>query len=77
MTRLLEVSMRLTRRHSGCDDGTCPAIYDTDDPALLAVQGATLVDPDARVDLGAIPAHEAVVVLPRALLESYLRSGHD
>jgi hypothetical protein len=66
--------MRLTRKTGDCDDGTCPAIWDTDDPELIAVQGAALTDPDARADLGQIPAHEQVVLLPRALLEKYGRN---
>jgi hypothetical protein len=67
--------MRLTRKHGDCDDGTCPAIWDTDDPQLVAVQGAILTDPQARADLGEIPAHEQVVLLPRKILDSYARSG--
>jgi hypothetical protein len=63
--------MRLTRRSAGCDDGQCPAIWDTDDPQLVAVQGAILTDPEARADLGPVPAHEQVVLLPRDLVESY------
>jgi len=61
--------MRLTRKYGdGCNDGTCPAIYDTDDPELVAVQGSTLIDREALADLGPIPGHEQVVLLPRALL---------
>lgn len=67
--------MRLTRKHGDCDDGTCPAIWDTDEPQLVAVQGAILTDPQARADLGEIPAHEQVVLLPRKILDSYARSG--
>jgi hypothetical protein len=65
--------MQFTRKHSDCNDGTCPAIWDTDDPALIGVQGSILTDPQARADLGPVPAHEQVVLLPRNLLESYLR----
>jgi hypothetical protein len=65
--------MRITGTHRRCSDGTCPAIHDTDDPALVAVQGSALRDPQARADLGWIPACEEVVVLPRSLLESYAR----
>jgi hypothetical protein len=35
------------------------------------VQGAILTDPEARADLGPVPAHEQVVLLPRHLFESY------
>jgi hypothetical protein len=65
--------MRLTRKHGNCDDATCPAIWDTDDPQFVAVQGTILTDPAARADLGQVPAHEQVVLLPRAILESYRR----
>ena len=65
--------MRLTKKHGDCDDATCPAIWDTDDPQLVAVQGPALTDPEARADLGQVPAHEQVVLLPRAILESYRR----
>jgi hypothetical protein len=69
--------MRVTSTHGGggggCSDGTCPAIYDLDDPQLVAVQGATLTDRQALDDIGEIPAHETVVVLPRSLIESYAR----
>lgn len=67
--------MRLTRKSGGCDDGTCPAIWDTDDPQVVAVQGAILTDPAARADLGTVPVHEQVVLLPRAILEGYRGSG--
>jgi hypothetical protein len=67
--------MRLTRKLSGCDDGTCPAVWDTDDPELVGVQGAVLADAAALADLGPIPAHEQVVLIPRAILDGYRRSG--
>ena len=65
--------MRLTRKHDdpGCHDATCPAIWDTDDPQLIGVQGSTLTDPQALTDLGQIPGHEQVVLIPRRLLESW------
>ena len=71
----LEAAMRLTRKLSGCDDGTCPAIWDTDDPQLVAVQGAILTDPQALRRPGQVPAHEQVVLLPRAILDGYRGSG--
>jgi len=48
-------------------------VHDTDDPALIAVQGSALRDPQAWAGLGDTPAHEEVVVLPWSLLESYAR----
>jgi hypothetical protein len=65
--------MRVIRAHGDCSDGTCPTIYDLDDPQLVAVQGATVTDPQALDGLGEIPAHETVVMLPRSLIESYAR----
>jgi hypothetical protein len=67
--------MRITRRHGGCSDGTCPAIYDTDDPEVVAVQGATLTDAAALRDIGTVPGHEGVVLLPRRIFESYGKEG--
>ena len=51
----------------------CPAVYDTDDPEMVGVQGAILTDAQALSDIGEIPAHESVVLLPRGLFESYVR----
>ena len=65
--------MRITRKHGECSDGTCPAVYDTDDPEMVGVQGAILTDVHALGDIGEIPAHESVVLLPRSLFESYVR----
>jgi hypothetical protein len=66
--------MQFTRRHGVCNDGTCPAIWDTDDPELVGVQGAVtaLCPPGA-----AVPPHEQVVLIPRELLDSYLKERHD
>lgn len=65
--------MRITASYGDCSDGTCPAIHDTDDPELVAFQGSTLTDPQALADIGDVPAHEGVVLLPRALVEGYMR----
>lgn len=65
--------MRITRRYSGCADGPCPAIMETDDPDVIAFQGATLTDPAALADIAEIPAHEGVVLLPRSLVDDWLR----
>jgi hypothetical protein len=69
----MEVTVHFTRKYGTCNDGTCPAILDTDDPAVVGVQGAIVTDPQALADLGSIPSHEQVVLLPRSLLESYLK----
>ena len=65
--------MHFTRIHRDCNDGTCPAILDTDDPALIGVQGTTLTDPQALADLGSIPSHEQVILIPRSLLAAYFK----
>lgn len=61
--------MRLTRKLAGgCDNGPCPAVYETDDPSVLAVQGAKLtVDADLGGH-GPVPGHETVVLVPRQML---------
>jgi hypothetical protein len=65
--------MRITATHRRCSDGTCPAVHDTGDPALITAQGSALTGPEARADLGDIPAQEEVAVPARSLLESYAR----
>lgn len=67
--------MRLTRKFSDCRDDHCPAIRDTSDPDLVAIQGTILADAEALADLGAIPDHENVVLIPRSLLAAYQASG--
>jgi hypothetical protein len=63
--------MRLTRKLAGCDDGTCPAVWDTDDPGLVAIRGATLTDAEALADAGPGASHEQVILVPWSILESY------
>jgi hypothetical protein len=63
--------MHITGTHRGCADGTCPAVHDTDYPGILAIQGTTLTDADALADVGEVPGHETVVLLPRSLFDSY------
>lgn len=60
---------RVTGRHSDCHDSACPAVWETDDPATVAIQGARMAGP--LDGLGEVPGHEDVVLIPRALLESY------
>ncbi len=69
-----EDSMHITARHSGCSDATCPAIFDTDDPGTVGVQGTILTDAQALREIGDVPPHETVVLVPRSLFESYRRS---
>jgi hypothetical protein len=62
---------RLTVKLAGCNDSTCPAIYATEDPGLIAVQGTALTDPAVLSDAGEIPSHERLVLIPRSLLDQY------
>jgi hypothetical protein len=64
--------MHITAKYgNGCSDATCPAIYDTDDPEMVGVQGTILTDPQALHEIGQVPPHETVVLLPRKLFEDY------
>ena len=61
---------RITRKISNCEDRTCPALWETDDPQMTGIQGAL----PAGDDLGAageIPAHEGIVFVPTALLRDW------
>ncbi|MPZ65719.1 MAG: hypothetical protein GEU83_09470 [Pseudonocardiaceae bacterium] len=59
----------LTLRAGTCHEGPCPNVFDyTPQPGLVAVQGTRLADPDALAQLRNMPDHEAVVLVPRALL---------
>ncbi|GAA1840042.1 hypothetical protein [Actinomadura bangladeshensis] len=53
---------------SGCGNGPCPAVYETENKTIV-VQGF-VVDPD-RVDLS-LPPGEAAVEIPRYILERAL-----
>ena len=62
--------MQLTRKLAGgCDNGPCPAVYETDDPSVLAVQGARLAGDADLSTAGVIPDHETLVLVPREMLE--------
>ncbi len=65
--------MQFTRKHSGCNDGTCPAIWDTDDPDLIGVQGAAPHSASRWPPGVQVPPHEQVVLVPRDLLETYVK----
>ena len=57
--------MELTRKLAGdCDDATCPAVWETSDPATVAIQGQHLAEPGVSLGEG-----ETVVLIPSALLE--------
>jgi hypothetical protein len=61
--------MRLTRKlEGGCNDVTCPAVWETDDPETIAVQGTLITDEEIIAGAGRVPGHEALVLVPRDLL---------
>jgi hypothetical protein len=64
--------MRLTQVRGGCDDGTCPAVFETD-RGTYVVQGSIVTDAEALSSVS-VPAHEMLVEVPRELLGS-LRVG--
>lgn len=62
--------LQRTRKVAGaCDDGPCPAIHETSQPPLMAVQGYIPSTEDA-VAMG-LPEGEAVVLVPQSLLDDY------
>lgn len=61
--------MRLTRL-SGCNEGTCPAIYATD-RGTFVVQGAVVTDAEACAD-ASVPAGETLVEVPASLLLDFV-----
>jgi hypothetical protein len=67
-----EFGMRQLRWRAGCENGTCPNIYDTAGEQV-AVQGTWVTDPATLAQIPNLPADEAVVLIPRALLLQYAR----
>ena len=61
---------RITRKISDCEDRTCPALWETDDPELTGIQGALPAGDDLQA-AGEIPAHEEIVFVPTALLRAW------
>jgi hypothetical protein len=66
---LMENEVHLTRKLKGCEDRHCPAVWETSDPEMVAVQGARMA-PGSVTAAGDVPAHEDFVVIPRAILAS-------
>jgi hypothetical protein len=47
--------VHITATHRGCSDGTCPAVHDTDDPALATLaRDFWLFDADAARPFAAL-----------------------
>jgi hypothetical protein len=74
-----EASMKLFHRAGSCDNGPCPNVFDTDAPGepLCGVQGERLTDPQALGQLSKMPANDAVVLVPRAVILEYARRYRD
>ena len=66
----------LTRKISGggCQGDHCPAVWETSDPSVLAVQGS-LPEAASLDAAGQVPAGEGVVLIPAALLREPGISG--
>jgi len=66
---VVSMLQRTRKVAGGCDDGPCPAIHETNQPPTIAVQGYIPTPEEvAAMDL---PAGEAVILVPRSLLEDY------
>jgi hypothetical protein len=55
---------QITRKLAGCQGKNCPAVWETDDPAYLAVQGTVTGAPS-------VPGGESVVLVPASLLRDW------
>jgi hypothetical protein len=62
--------MRLRFLGTTSEQGTCPAVYETD-RGTLAVQGKLVVDPEALGDCVNVAADEVVVEIPKELLRFF------
>ena len=61
-----------TKTSGGCAGKNCPAIWETDTPGLIAVQG--MLAPAASLEAaGEMPADESVVFVPASLLSDWPR----
>ena len=69
--RLMEEPVaRITRKIIDCEDRTCPAVWETDDPELTGIQGILPAGDDLRA-AGEIPADEGILFIPTALLRAW------
>ena len=62
--------MRLRFVGSNSEQGTCPAVYETD-RGTLAVQGRLICDPEALADCVHRGSDEVVVEIPYELLQHF------
>lgn len=59
--------MKLTKISDGCENKSCPAVYETD-RGTFVVQGYVISDPQALKQLG-LPVGESAVEVPAGLLK--------
>ncbi|HEX4816715.1 MAG TPA: hypothetical protein VFV66_28570 [Nonomuraea sp.] len=59
--------MRLRFLGSNSEQGTCPAVYETD-RGTIAVQGKLVTDPDALGDAVNLASDEVIIEIPKDLL---------
>ncbi len=62
--------MRLRFLGTNSEQGTCPAVYETD-RGTFAVQGTLVVDPEALADCVNRGSDEVVVEIPRELVRFF------
>lgn len=62
--------MRLRFLGANSEQGTCPAIYETD-RGTFAVQGTLIVDPEALADCVNRDSGEVVVEIPKELVRFF------
>jgi hypothetical protein len=64
--------MRLRFKGTNSEQGTCPAVYETDH-GTFAVQGRLIVDPEALADCVNRGPDEVVVEIPKELVRFFDR----
>jgi hypothetical protein len=62
--------VRLRFLGSNSEQGTCPAVYETD-RGTIVVQGTLVTDPAALGDAVNLASHEILVEIPRDLLPHF------
>jgi hypothetical protein len=69
-TRPVEQTMRLQFLGTSSEQGTCPAVYETD-RGTLAVQGRLVVEPEALGDSVNLGSDEVIIEIPRELIRFF------
>jgi hypothetical protein len=66
--------MRLRFLGTNSEQGTCPAVYETD-RGTFAVQGALVLDPDALRDGVNLGPGEVIVEIPKSLARFFAETA--